>query len=84
MNRPNASSKRCRKSPDSSGILLLSAENDLMLWYNLQQFQLVTDEFRYSRNSGIFRSEQRNFSPEQRNSGAWNFAAETGPAGALF
>jgi hypothetical protein len=90
MNRPEASSKRRRHFPDSSGILLFSAGNGSMVCYNCSQFQSVKDEFRYRWSSGIFGTEQRNFlteqgnfAGEQRNLGAWDSVAETGRAPAL-
>jgi hypothetical protein len=56
MNRLDAGGKHRGNTPDSSGILLFSAENGLMWCYNFLLFQKVTDEFRYPKNRGIFRA----------------------------
>jgi hypothetical protein len=73
MNRLDAGGKHRGNTADSSGILLFSAENGLTLCYNFSLFQQVTDEFRYSRNRGIFRANRGIFWPSRgisrRNSG---------------
>jgi hypothetical protein len=74
MNRPDASGKRRRDSPDRGGILRFSAENSSTVCYKTQYCKWLrvnsanrgAAEF-FALNQRNFLAEQGNFSPEQRN-----------------